>query len=67
MMIRQRSALIGKRGDATVSPHINFFVMDVARTEDGKWLLIELNDGQMSGLSENNPEVLYSKLSRIGE
>lgn len=48
-----------------VSKYINFFVMDIARTEDGQWILVELNDGQMSGLSENNPEVLYKALSEI--
>jgi len=39
-----------------------FFVMDIARTKDGKWILIELNDGQMSGLSCCSPEELYSNM-----
>ena len=42
-----------------------FYALDVARTEDGKWIVIELNDGQMSGLSENDPEVLYANLKRV--
>ncbi len=46
------------------STHVNFFVMDIAEKQDGGWILIELNDGQMSGLSENNPEELYSNLAR---
>jgi hypothetical protein len=45
-----------------VSKHVNFYVMDIAETESGDWILIELNDGQMSGLSENNPHTLYSNL-----
>ena len=43
--------------------HANFFVVDVAEKQDGGWVVIELNDGQMSGLSENNPDLLYSNLS----
>lgn len=48
---------------ARVGANARFYVVDVARTADGKWIVVELNDGQMSGLSENNPEVLYSALS----
>ncbi len=43
--------------------HVNFFVIDIAEKRDGGWILIELNDGQMSGLSENNPHELYSNLA----
>lgn len=39
-----------------------FWVLDVAKTQEGKWIVIELNDGCMSGLSDNDPEVLYSNL-----
>ncbi len=41
-----------------------YYVIDVAKTQKGDWILIELNDGQMSGLSENDPEVLYSNLQK---
>ena len=44
------------------SQHTNLFVLDIAETEAGKWILIEVNDGQMSGLSENDPHTLYSSL-----
>jgi hypothetical protein len=44
--------------------YVNFFVMDIAETVEGKWILIELNDGSMSGLSENDPHVLYSALTQ---
>lgn len=40
-----------------------FFVLDVAETEDQGWTLIEVNDGQQSGLSEVDPEVLYGNLA----
>lgn len=42
--------------------HVNFFVLDVAEKEDGGWILIEVNDGQCSGLSENPAYMLYSNL-----
>jgi hypothetical protein len=39
-----------------------FFVVDVAKTEEGDWTVIELNDGQMSGLSMIDPEEFYTRL-----
>ena len=42
--------------------HTNFFVVDVAETVKGEWIVIEVNDGQMSGLSENDPVTLYTAL-----
>jgi len=48
-----------------VSPHVNFYVLDIAQTAFGNWILIEINDGQMSGLSENDPDRLYYNLRRV--
>ncbi|MBT31487.1 MAG: hypothetical protein CMO01_17665 [Thalassobius sp.] len=31
----------------------NFFSVDIAKTTEGKWLIIELGDGQVSGIPEN--------------
>jgi hypothetical protein len=42
--------------------NINFWVADVAQTEAGDWIVVELNDGCMSGLSRNDPDVLYKNL-----
>lgn len=33
--------------------HSNFFTMDIAKTNDGIWKIIELGDGQVSGLPYN--------------
>jgi hypothetical protein len=42
------------------------YAIDVAHKQDGGWTVIELNDLQQSGLSLNDPDVLYSQLlSRI--
>lgn len=39
-----------------------FYVIDVAEYDDGSWEVIELNDGPMSGLSDNNCQDLWSKV-----
>lgn len=42
---------------------IRFVVVDVGQVEaTGEWIVVELNDGTMSGLSECDPDMLYSKL-----
>jgi hypothetical protein len=46
-----------------VCPNTNFWVVDVAQTKTGRWIVIELNDGQMAGLSCNSPDILYRNLS----
>lgn len=48
-----------------VKDNVNFFVVDVAQTQSGEWIVIELNDGQNSGLSCNDPELLYSNLKQV--
>lgn len=48
-----------------VKENVNFFAIDVALTQSGNWIVVELNDGQMSGLSENDPNVLYKNLKTI--
>jgi ATP-grasp domain, R2K clade family 3 len=44
---------------------IRFAVADIAKTQDGSWILIELNDAQMSGLSENDPQELYKRMKEV--
>ena len=41
-----------------------FFVLDVGQKEDGSWILIEVNDGQMSGLAGVDAHDLYSAIAR---
>jgi hypothetical protein len=41
---------------------VRFVVVDVAKRADGVWRVVELNDGQMSGLSDNNPDIIYKEL-----
>lgn len=46
-----------------VAEEASFFVLDLAETEDGRWIVIEVNDGQMSGLSMIDPTEFYRNLS----
>lgn len=50
-----------------VKDKVNFYVIDVAETVTGDWIVIELNSGDMSGLSENDPNILYSNLKKVLE
>ncbi len=42
-----------------------FYALDVARTAKDNWTVIELNDGQQSGLSMINPKEFYQNLYKI--
>lgn len=46
-----------------ISEKVNFFVIDIARTSLGEWIVIEVNDGQQSGLSLMDESLFYSRLS----
>lgn len=45
----------------------NFYVIDVGQTQSGEWIVIELNDGQQSGLSCIDPKELYMRLGLMVE
>jgi len=45
-----------------VKDYTNFFVLDIAEKQSGGWVLVEVNDAQMGGLSENDPNTLYQNL-----
>lgn len=46
---------------------IPFACFDVAKRKDGRWRLVELNDGQMSGISCIDPLNFYQRLKNIVE
>lgn len=49
-----------------IEDKIRFVVVDVALKADGnEWIVVELNDGQQSGISMNDPEVLYKNLYQM--
>lgn len=48
-----------------VGDRVRFYVADIAQDMTGLWWLVELNDGQMSGLSGNDPDILYRRLYKV--
>lgn len=42
-----------------------FYALDVAQKDNGEWTVIEINDGQMSGLSENKADDVYRNLRNV--
>jgi hypothetical protein len=54
--------VIGRIGD-----NATFYAVDVAETQLGEWIVVEVNDGQMSGLSTIDPNVFYLRLRNICE
>lgn len=48
-----------------IGKNARFVVVDIAHKADDTWTVVELNDGQNSGLSENDPGVLYSKMKKV--
>lgn len=54
--------LFARRAAVRVAEHVNFFVLDIAETASGDWIVVEVNDGQMSGLCGCDPEALYKNL-----
>lgn len=61
-IIPSNGRLIAQKAADILCERLAFFVVDVAETEDGDWIVIEVNDGQMSGLSLINPISFYSEL-----
>lgn len=44
---------------------VNFYVVDIAQTVEGKWIVVEVNDGCMSGLACVDPNELYGNLYKL--
>jgi len=62
MEIPSKLLTMAKKIAKIISKNTNFFVLDLAMTENNEPILIEINDGQMSGLSLCDPEQLYKNL-----
>jgi len=49
--------------ELSINPNCpRFYTIDIAKDSIGNWIVIELNDGQMSGLSEVDMEMFYKGL-----
>lgn len=48
-----------------LSETVSFFVLDIAKTAEGQWKVVEVNDGQQSGLNDLvDADELYRNLAR---
>ena len=48
-----------------IASQVPFFVVDIARTQEGQWLVVELNDGCQAGLNGTiDPASFYAALSQ---
>lgn len=64
--VRARTAFVEDLLVPRLKDKIRFVVADVARLEDtNTWRLVELNDGQMSGLSALSAGLLYYSMSEV--
>lgn len=46
----------------------NFFTMDIAQKKNGNWIIMELGDGQVSGLPDNaDVNTFYKNLNKVFE
>lgn len=63
-VMTESGMLFAKEVASKVAEYVNFFVVDIAEKEEkaDSWILVELNDGTMSGLSMNDPDTLYKNL-----
>lgn len=56
---------------ADILPHVQsrFFTMDIAQQIDGRWMIVELGDGQVAGLPETLDTTLFyqSLVQRISQ
>lgn len=49
----------------SIGYNANAYAVDIAQTQEGNWIVIEINDLQMSGLSMIEPEDFYRELHEI--
>lgn len=63
--LTQQGLDLASKAAQLISPHVNFFVLDVAETAEGEWIVVEVNDGSMSGPCGCSLIELYSNLKQV--
>ena len=57
---------IGRFAGVAAAVRSRFFTMDLARRRDGDWMIVEVGDGQVSGLPrESDSDRFYEALARV--
>lgn len=57
--------LLAEEGAKRIAERVNFFSIDLAQKDNGEWIIIEVNDGGMSGLCGCDPHEFYKNLSNL--
>lgn len=48
-----------------IAENASFFALDIAKTQEGRWMVVEVNDGQQSGLNGTiDPHLFYQNLAK---
>ena len=55
---------IAREAARILSDEVDFFVVDVAEKDAGGFVVVEINDAQMSGLSCIDPDSFYYNLNK---
>jgi hypothetical protein len=63
--LRPEGVALADKVASIAAEHVPFFALDVAETESGEWILIEINDGQMAVPSEIDLDDLYGHLHAL--
>jgi hypothetical protein len=56
---------LAKEAAKIIGEFTNYFVIDIAQGVDGRWWVVEVNDGQMSGLSTIPEDRFYMNLAEV--
>lgn len=62
--IPEKALDLAKEASRRVKDRVRGYVIDVGETAEGDWIVIEVNDFQMSGLSMIDPHEFYISLKR---
>jgi hypothetical protein len=62
---REEDAALAVAREAAWRLRVPFLVVDVAQTVEGRWLVIECNDGQESGYAAVPPSELWQQIFAI--
>lgn len=62
---KERAQVVELADEVARCVSVCFLVVDVAKTAEGKWIVIEVNDGQESGYAGNNARLLWENILGI--
>lgn len=67
LTVTEERSVIALAQEAARRLDVPFMAVDVAQTEAGEWIVIEIGDGQFCGVTQMSPVVFWRNLKRIIE